>query len=63
MRVQRAPQLDAGCGRPSALQDTRRMHATRLRRSGGICDNLPKVVGGWLRMRAFSDVFRVGYAS
>ena len=63
MRVQRAPQLDAGCGCPSALQGTRRMHATRLRRSGGICDNLPKVVGGWLRMRAFSDVFRVGYAS
>ena len=63
MRVQRAPQFDAGCGCPSALRGTRRMHATRLRRSGGICDNLPKVVAGRLRMRAFSDVFRVGYAS
>ena len=63
MRVQRAPQFDAGCGCPSALRGTRRMHATRLRRSGGIWDNLPKVVAGRLRMRAFSDVFRVGYAS
>ena len=63
MWVQRAPQFDAGCGRPSALRGTRRMHATRLRRSGGIWDNLPKVVAGRLRMRAFSDVFRVGYAS
>ena len=63
MRVQRTPQLDAGCGCPSALRGTRRMHATRLRRSGGYCDILPKVVAWRLRMRAFSDVFRVGYAS
>ena len=63
MRVQRTPQLDAGCGCPSALRGTRRMHATRLSRSGGICDNLPKVLAGRLRIRAFSDVFRVYYAS
>ncbi len=63
MRVQRTPQLDAGCGRPSALRGTRRMHATRLRRNGGICDILPKIAAWRFRMRAFSDVFRVGYAS